>query len=78
MLIRIESFYGDSLLSGKVSSIGQLKYRMMAVLADCSTCDFVSVFCARYGYNIYPYDKSIQVDYVIDLDIYKVYKPVYS
>ena len=26
MLIKIESFYGDSLLSGKVSSIGQLKY----------------------------------------------------
>lgn len=49
----------------------------MAVLADCDACDFVSVFCARYGYDISPYDESIQLDYVVDIDIYKVYKPVY-
>lgn len=77
MLIEIESFYGDSLLSGKVSSIEQLRHQMLTVLADCDTCDFISVFCARYGYDIYPYDESIQVDYVIDLDTYMVYRPVY-
>lgn len=77
MLIQIESFLGDALLSGKVSSIGQLKHRMMMVLADCDTCDFIAIFCARYGYDIYLYDENIQVDYVIDIDIYKVYKPVY-
>ena len=77
MLIKIESFYGDSLFSGKVSSIGQLKHRVMTVVADCDIQDFISVFCARYSYDIYPYDESIQVDYVIDLDTYLVYKPVY-
>lgn len=53
MLIKIESFYGDSLLSGKVSSIEQLKHRVMAVLADCDVGDFISIFCARYSYDIY-------------------------
>lgn len=77
MLIEIESFYGDSLLSGKVSSIEQLKYQVMTVLADCDIQNFISVFCARYSYDIYPYDESIQVDYVVDLDTYSVYKPVY-
>lgn len=77
MLIEIESFYGDSLLSGKVSSIEQLKYQVMTVLADCDIRNFISVFCARYSYDIYPYDESIQVDYVVDLDTYSVYKPVY-
>ncbi|MCX8674147.1 hypothetical protein J3U16_02455 [Gilliamella sp. B3023] len=77
MLIKIESFYGDSLLSGLVSSVAQLKHRVMAVLADCDLGDFISIFCARYGYYIYPYDERIQVDYVVDLDIYKVYKPIY-
>lgn len=77
MLIKIESFYGNSLLSGKVSSIGQLKYRVMTVVADCDIQDFISVFCARYRYDIFLYDENIQVDYVVDLDTYLVYKPVY-
>ncbi|WP_267339640.1 MULTISPECIES: hypothetical protein [unclassified Gilliamella] len=50
---------------------------MMTVVADCDIQDFMSVFCARYIYDIYPYDESIQVDYVVDLDTYSVYKPVY-
>lgn len=77
MLIKIESFYGNSLLSGKVSSIGQLKYQVMTVVADCDIQDFISVFCARYSYDIFLYDENIQVDYVVDLDTYLVYKPVY-
>lgn len=77
MLIEIESINGDVLLSGKRSSAEQLKYRMMKVLNEVSEDDFVSVFSVRYGYNIYPHDENIQVDYVIDLDIHKVYKPTY-
>lgn len=74
MLIRIESFYGDRLISGKVSSVGQLKYRMMTVLAEMGENDFTSIFCVRYGYDRYPYDPDIQVDYVIDLDTHMVYQ----
>lgn len=77
MLIEIESLNGDMLLSGKVSSVGQLKQQVMNVLAEVGRNDFVAIFCARYGYDIYPYDQDIKVDYVIDLDVYKVYRPIY-
>ncbi|WP_157952952.1 hypothetical protein [Limnobaculum parvum] len=77
MLIGIEGINGDVLLSGKVASVGQLKQRMMIVLGEVSENDFVSVFCARYGYDIYTYDQNIKVDYVIDLGASIVYKPVY-
>ncbi|GKX53385.1 hypothetical protein [Budvicia aquatica] len=77
MLIEIESLNGDILLSGKVSSVGQLKQRMMDVLDEVGSNDFVAIFCARYGYDIYPYDHNIKVDYIIDLDVHRVYKPAY-
>ncbi len=77
MLVGIESINGDVLLSGKVSSVGQLKQRMMAVLSEVSEKDFISVFCARYGYDIYPYDENIRIDYLIDLDTHAVNKPIY-
>lgn len=76
MLIGIESINGDVLLSGKVASVGQLKQRMIAVLSDVSENDFVAVFCVRYGYDVYPYDENITVDYVIDLDTHLVYQPI--
>ncbi|OCG41967.1 MULTISPECIES: hypothetical protein [unclassified Gilliamella] len=75
MIIEIESFYGNTLISGKASSIGQLKSRMMKVLNDVGSENFTHIFCFRYGYQIYPYNKNIAVDYVIDLDIYHVYQP---
>ncbi|OCG01059.1 hypothetical protein [Gilliamella sp. wkB112] len=78
MLIEIESFYGGTLISGKVRSIGQLKSRMMKIIHEVGPEQFIDTFCHRYGYDIYPYDNNIQVDYVIDLDIYHVYQPSYN
>lgn len=77
MLIEIESYLGDTLVFGKVRSIGQLKYRMMAVLNDTPTEDFTAIFCARYKFEILPYNPGAQVDYRMDLDTCKVYKPNY-
>ncbi|MWP62741.1 hypothetical protein [Gilliamella sp. Pas-s25] len=75
MIIEIESFYGNTLISGKITSIEQLKSRMMTVLNMVDTQNFTHTFCLSYGCQIYPYDKNIAVDYVIDLDIYHVYQP---
>lgn len=76
-IIDIEHFLGDTLIIGKVSTVGQLKSRMMATLQDINAEDFIAVFCARYNFEIIPYDQTIQVDYVIDLDIRRVYEPSY-
>ncbi|MGL5434557.1 MAG: hypothetical protein ACRDBO_04050 [Lachnospiraceae bacterium] len=74
MLIRIEYYFGDMLLSGKVRSAGQLKYRMQQTLADTPIEDFIPVFCSRYHYEILPHDKDVKVDYTIDLDTLIVFE----
>lgn len=78
MLIEIESFYGNILISGKVSSISQLKSRMMKIIHEVGSEQFIDTFYRQYGYDIYPYVNNIQVDYVIDLDIYHIYQPSYN
>ena len=77
MIIEIESYYGNTLISGKVRNIGQLKNRMMKIINEVGADNFVDFFCIQFGFNVYPYDEHIIVDYVIDLDTYQVYKPIY-
>jgi len=40
--------------------------------------DFLSVFCARYGYEELQYADTIKVDYVIDLDVHLLIEPKYE
>lgn len=77
MIIEVESYYGNTLISGKVRNIGQLKNRMMKIIKEFGTENFVDFFYIQFGFNVYPYDEYIIVDYVIDLDTYQVYKPTY-
>lgn len=73
MIIKIESYLGDTLISGKVSSIGQVRSRMHLILEEVNERDFVAVYCARYKFDIIPYDDSIITDICIDLDTHKVF-----
>ena len=59
MIIRIESFYGDAVISGKVSTAGQLKYRVFKTLKEIGQKDFVPIFCARYNFDIMPIKKDV-------------------
>ncbi|KES14885.1 Aldo/keto reductase family [Gilliamella apicola SCGC AB-598-I20] len=77
MIIEVESYCGNTLISGKVRNIGQLKNRMMKIIKEFGTDNFVDFFCVQFGFNVYPYDEYIIADYVIDLDTYQVYKPTY-
>ncbi len=73
MIIEVESYLGDTLITGKVSSIEQLRHQMLSVLLQVGEKDFVPFFCARYGFDIMPYDDYIKVDFRIDLDTHKVF-----
>ena len=74
MILEIESAFGDVLLHGK--SFGESELRQMAteLFNLVSERDFPSVFCARYGFAVLPYDADIQADYTIDLDTHLVIK----
>lgn len=78
MIIEIESYLGDKLISGKTLSIGQLKHQMEAILKQVSEKDFVSIFCARYDFEVLPYDENIEAHYVVDLDTHMVFQPKYD
>lgn len=78
MIIEIESFFGDCLLHGPRTDDMTLRSRMNELIALTDMKDFVKLFCVRYGYEILPWDETVQVDYVMDLDIYRIYRPRYE
>ena len=78
MLVRIESYFGDRLISGKKCSGKKLEEKMKNALKIKEAEDFTSAFCRIYQFNEHPYSNDIRVDMVIDLDTYLVYAPRYS
>ena len=77
MIIEIESVYGDSLLHGRKMTSSEIDKVMKDVLNVVSEKEFIEVFCTKLGYEKFDYQEEIQVDYVIDIDTHKVYKPRY-
>ena len=77
MIIEIESFWGDCLLHGPKTDSMTLQSQMNALLTYTDTKDFVRIFCVRYGYEELPFDETVRVDYVMDLDISRIYRPRY-
>lgn len=79
MLVEIESIYGNKLLHGKRIQLSEMKSQLKNLFTDVDEKDFVSIACARLGFEELPYnDKTQKVDYVIDLSTHKIYKPQYG
>ena len=78
MLIEIESVYGDKMILGKHFDRSDLQKAVDALLKRIGERDFPSAFCSCYGYEKIPYSDTARVDYVIDLDTHRLYKPVYE
>ena len=80
MLIYVEMFPRDRLLSGPKCSVSELKKRVSIIRTEAGTKDFISIFCARYNFEELPLDnvpinENIEVDYYIDIDAVLVHKP---
>ena len=79
MLVEIESFYGDRLISGKKCTEKALREKMNKILEMVEDArDFTPLFCRVYNYEEYPLSESHHVDFVIDLDTHLVYAPTYG
>ncbi len=78
MLIELESAYGDKIIHGKYLTKSNLQHALDEILNAVEKQDFLSVFCARYGYEELQYTDTIQVDYIIDLDTYLLIEPKYE
>ncbi len=78
MLVEIESVYGNRLLHRKRIKFSEIKLMLENLFEIVDEKDFVAIACARLGFEELPYDEKTQeVDYVIDLSTYKIYKPQY-
>ena len=78
MLIELESVYGDKLIHGGHLEREELQNAIKEILQTVTEKDFLSAFCARYGYEELPYTGTTCVDYVIDLDTHLLTKPKYK
>jgi len=77
LLIELESIYGDKLIHGSHLDRDELQTALKQILQTFTEKDFLSVFCARYGYEDLPYSDTVHVDYTIDLDTHLLVKPKY-
>ena len=76
-MIELESIYGDKLIHGSHLDRYELQTALKQILQTFTEKDFLSVFCARYGYEELPYSNNVCVDYIIDLDTHLLIKPKY-
>lgn len=77
MIVEIESVYGDSLLHGRKMTLSEIKNLTNKVLNMVSEQEFIEVFCNKTGCEVLDYQSDVNVDYIIDLDTHKIYKPRY-
>lgn len=74
MILEIEYYKKDTLLSGRTVSFSELKKQLETTenIHDTETDNFIEMLCRNYGYIIIEAD--IMPDYVYDRDIEKIYK----
>lgn len=75
MLIEIEGYNIHELLSGPKMKEKDLRQKFLRAVKMIDMCDFTDLFCRLYKFDRIPYSDNIDVDYVMDLDTWLVYKP---
>jgi hypothetical protein len=78
MMIEIDGFYVKALLIGKKYTKRKLKevFRQ-AKKHSIYDRDFPSLFCRLNNFDVIPYSKEIEGDFVLDIDTERVYIPSY-
>ena len=77
MLVYIESYFGDSLISGKRCTEKELREKFNRAVKLNEGGDFPALFCRMFEFEELPLSQKIQVDYIMDLDTHRVYMPHY-
>jgi len=78
MLVFIESFWGNKIITGKKCTENELRNKFKKALKITQTAEFTALFCRMFQFDELPLDEDIHVDYIMDLDTLLVYKPRYS
>ena len=75
MIIKIEGYQVQTLVSGKKCSESKLHWQMKKTI-DYMTGEtkFISMFSRLFDYEEIEYSEEIKVDYTIDIDTYEIFK----
>ena len=70
MIICIEYWKGDTLLSGKTIPVSALRHQMRTAEALCDPAEdnFVPLLCRMYGWEPVPFSEEIVPDHTYDRD----------
>ncbi|MGG3738925.1 hypothetical protein [Aeribacillus pallidus] len=78
LIIEMDGFFHQVLLTGKKCSKQQLKQKyLQAKELTFEKNDLPDVFCRLQNFEQIPYDNEIKVDFVIDTDTDRIYSPSY-
>jgi len=78
VIIKIDGFHGQTLLSGKKRSKRKLREMYKESLSLITNVEELpKIFCILYNFEQIPYSSDIQIDFVIDTDTGRIYTPSY-
>lgn len=78
MIIEIEGYFNQAILTGRKCSKQQLKQMyIQAKELTLDTGNLPNLFCRLHNFEQVPYSKDIKVDFVIDADTDRIYSPSY-
>ncbi len=78
LIIEIDGYFHQVLLTGKKCSKQQLKQKyLQAKELTYEIKDLPNVFCRLHNFEPIPYDCDIKVEFVIDTDTDRIYSPSY-
>lgn len=78
MIVEIDGYFENVLLTGKVCSIVELRHKYNNAKQQCSDMrEFTAIFCRLFDFELIPdsYKEGIRIDFVIDTDIDHIYVP---
>lgn len=78
LIVKIDGYYHQVLIKGKSCSKKELMKRYINAKALISNIlDLPAIFCRINCFDQLVYNEDIEVDYVIDTDTDRIYKPSY-
>ncbi|MGF7036193.1 hypothetical protein J2T17_007245 [Paenibacillus mucilaginosus] len=77
LIVEIDGYFRRALVAGRECSKEELKQKYLQVKELASHVrDVPEIFCRLHNFEQLHYDDGLKVDYVIDTDTDKIYKPI--
>lgn len=78
MIIEIDGYFNQAILTGRKCSKQQLKQMyFQAKELTWDTSNLPNIFCKLHNFEQVSYSEDIEVDFVIDTDTDRIYSPSY-